>query len=148
MTSSRLSAYASILACLTIVLSCRRRVGNVEIATDYGYIIIGQEVAVAYGLVSGDTLGELAREAVPAPVVAGAEQQALQIEYVPKCARFFRAGSQYLVLLKSRCVMGEVADDGEAIAAFDVDGKPVGRPLLTLTRRAYEALSPGERAVP
>lgn len=133
----------AVLLCASV--GCAGYRGRHEESRNYGFIVVGQASAQAFGLTSGDTLPEDPDRVVPEDVRDAATSQSILIGYAPKCARYFRAGMVYVVLLKSRCRQGEVIDDGEALAAYTQRGELVGEPMLSLSLDAYSTLSPGER---
>ncbi len=125
--------------------ACGAQVSQAKPRQAFGYIVVGRTAASAYGLVPGDTLGEVPRQEVPNIVVSASEAEATRIDYAPHCSRYFLGSAKYLVLLKVRCKMDETVEDGEALLAFLASGQPAGRPLLSLTADAYTDLWPGTR---
>ncbi len=74
-----------------------------------GYVIAGPRGAVALGLLTGDTLREVAAEVVPPELRAAAAPFANVDGFDASCSRYFVAAQRYLVLLNRFCNVGYVS---------------------------------------
>lgn len=107
-------------------------------------MVLGPSVQAEFGLAPGDTVAELERRSVPAPVVDAARLQAAAYRFEPRCSRYFAGRTAYLVLLVAACRPGEITEDGRGMAVYDASGRQMGRPTPWLTDH-YVALSPRTR---
>ena len=136
----RLISTACLMMAAAGCMSGQRRVPST------GFIVLGPRAAAIFGMADRDSLPEVTGASVPDTVRLASTAEAARLRFTAACSRFFRHDSSYVVLLKAACALGEVTEDGEALAAFDRSGTARGSTIPSVSTQDYRVLQPGERA--
>jgi hypothetical protein len=123
---------------------CATAGGGAPESERLGFLVLGPTAAVRFGFAPGDTADEVPARQVLAVVRDSAQTQARGLGYDPGCARYFSLGQRYVVLLTVNCEL-EDSEDGEALAAFEGDGRMISWPTPTVTDMEIRELKPPRR---